>query len=254
MTPNNFMDVLSRPKITDMTDMEKIKAVDCTQRYLTKKYKSVSDLQKDNNSEEVYYDEEFDDTPYSIIKKYEKEMKNLSPEIFVEFLAENLIHKHDCPSELAPQMAETIIAKRKRVTEGEYAVLEIEADKKTQYYKRIKDNWVSDASINEETFIDTNTLFCNIGKSCYKNTQNGVCEPLDDAASRMREIYNRKLLNEFDKHYEITKEQLSTKLYKYLETYLNMFDKYPIEYAKYADVPKIITTLLKTNQLEYLLN
>ena len=35
---------------------------------------------------------------------------------------------------------------------------------------------------------------------------------------------------------------------------LNMFDKYPIEYAKYADVPKIITTLLKTNQLEYLLN
>jgi len=225
MTPNNFMDVLSRPKITDMTDMEKIKAVDCTQRYLTKKYKSVSDLQKDNNSEEVYYDEEFDDTPYSIIKKYEKEMKNLSPEIFVEFLAENLIHKHDCPSELAPQMAETIIAKRKRVTEGEYAVLEIEADKKTQYYKRIKDNWVSDASINEETFIDTNTLFCNIGKSCYKNTQNGVCEPLDDAASRMREIYNRKLLNEFDKRYEINVEELEKKLAKNMEQQLRMLGK-----------------------------
>jgi hypothetical protein len=35
---------------------------------------------------------------------------------------------------------------------------------------------------------------------------------------------------------------------------LNMFDKYPIEYVKFPDIPKIITKLLKTNQLEYLLN
>jgi len=253
MTPNHFMDVLhAKPNITDMTDLERIKAVDCSQRFLTKKYTSIGELQKDNNTDEVYYDEEFDDTPYSIIKKYEKEQKNLSPEIFVEFLTENLIHKHECPRELAPQLASTIIAKKKRVSEGEYAVveirptlakgvgadetmlsdqekaqIEIEADvrKKILYYRRIRDNWVIDPTIQEEAFIDNNTLFCNIGKSCYKNAKNSVCETDDDAASRMRDIYNRKMMDEFDKRYEINVEELEKKLEKNMEYRLRMLSK-----------------------------
>ena len=54
-------------------------------------------------------------------------------------------------------------------------------------------------------------------------------------------------INDVDKYDELFNEEPD-------EGDLNMFDKYPIEYVKFPDIPKIITKLLKTNQLEYLLN
>ena len=118
----------------------------------------------------------------------------------------NLIHKHDAPEDTAKELATTMITGKKLVSDGEYAMLEIkptlndgrnmeslspkekesveiEQDirKKTTYYKRVKDNWVSDTSIEEEAFLDTNTLFCNISRDCYKNQNNSVCETTEQA-------------------------------------------------------------------------
>ena len=268
MTPNNLMDALtSKPKIDDLTDLEKVKPTDCNQRYLTKKYTSIKDLQDDNNREDVYYDEDFDDTPYDILKKYEKNQKNMSAELFTEFLAENLIYKHDCPPDVAPTLAATIIAKKKRVTDGEYAMLEMrpvlekgtdetaltekvksavqieaEARKITQYYRRIKNNWVTDNSIGEETFIDNNTLFCNIGKSCFKNTKNSVCENTDDVTTRVMEITKRKMLDEFDRRYAVNIEDLEKRLEKNIEYHLKMLGKLQVLKE---------TQLYKANNLAY---
>ena len=37
-----------------------------------KKIFSIAELQKDNEKDVLYFDEEFDDTPYEIIEKYKK--------------------------------------------------------------------------------------------------------------------------------------------------------------------------------------
>ena len=71
-----------------MTDNERVKAADCTKRFLTKKYTSMKELQMDNNNDEVYYDTELDDTPYHILKKYKDDEKKMLPELFHEFLVE----------------------------------------------------------------------------------------------------------------------------------------------------------------------
>ena len=267
MTPNNLMDILSKPNVDEMTDVEKIKPNDCTRRYLSKYYESIKDLQKDNNSDEVYYDKEFDDTPYDIMKQYKDDEKKMLTNDFLDYLAENLVQKHDCPREISKELASTLILKKKLVRDGDYAILEIkpklptdvdintlsdkekeeienEADlrKKTQYYRRLKNNWVHDDKIDSEAFLDTNSLFCNIDMKCFKNAKNNICENLSDTSSRLKMISQQKLINEFDKRYVVSIEELE----KTLED--------DIEYYRKKIIKKLILNeiqLYKANNLAY---
>ena len=237
ITPNNFTDALAKQSLDDMTDNEQIKPSDCSRRFLTKKYTSMNALQKDNNAAEIYYDKDFDDTPYDLLKKYKDEQKRKSPADFHEFLTENLIHIHGANKDVASEMATTLIAGKKLVRDGEFALLEqrptlpenIDEDKlsdkekksiqiegdvrqKITYYRRLNDNWIQDDTINDEAFIDTNTLFCNISQQCYKNLTNKTCETNESAGSRFTDYNRQKLLGEFDKRFSISIEELDEKL------------------------------------------
>ncbi len=219
----------------DMSHIEKIKATDCVRRVLTKRYFSMKELQKDNGNHDVTYDKEFDTTPYPILAKYKDEQKKYGPHDFLEFLAEALVNKHECPRKLAGEMAKTLIAGKKAVQEGEYAIVEIkphypgdesqltaaekkdaemEADVRKQilYYRRVKNQWVHDDSISEDAFIDNNTLFCNMSTLCFKNTKNDVCEPMKDANERMREISKKRMIDEFDERFAETLQTKQDKL------------------------------------------
>jgi hypothetical protein len=243
-TPDNLMNLLSKPNVDEMSDVEKIKPGDCVRRYLSKQYGSLKELQKDNHKDDVYYDKQFDDTPYDILKKYKEEQKKMLADEFIEYLAENLVQKHDCPPALSKDLAKTLIHGKKEVNNGDYAILEIkpvlpasvdvstlskkeqeeienEADvrKKIEYYRRIKDVWTHDKEISEEAFIDTNTLFCNISSSCYKNTKNNICETLNQTEDRLKKQTREKLLGEFDKRYVVSVEELEKTLEYDIEFY-----------------------------------
>ena len=81
MTPDSLTNIFEEP-LDDMDRIERIKATDCNKRILTKRYTSVGDLQKDNNTT-AYYDKEFDTTPYHILDKYKDDKKKMLPEKFV---------------------------------------------------------------------------------------------------------------------------------------------------------------------------
>ena len=241
-TPNKLFDGLEHPVVEDMGKIDKIKPMDCARRFITKKYVSITEMQKDNNSDTVYYDKDYDDTPYHILKKYTEKHKKLSSEDFVEFLAENLIQKHDCNGEFSKELATTLIAGKKTVKEGEYAILEItpklpdnvdqtkltkaelaeiESEGKTRarthYYKRLKNNWVRDESVNEESFMDTQSLFCNSDNSCYKNQQTQLCDTMGRAKPGLRNVSHAKVFAELDKRMAMTVEEMEQKLEKELE-------------------------------------
>ena len=110
-------------------DEYKIQPVDCTRKYLAKKYESLGQLQKDNNVDNLYYDEQYDDSPYHIADKYKSKKEELEPKEFKDFLIEALIHKHDCPPDYAEELATILISKKKPVSEGEYAMLDILPEK-----------------------------------------------------------------------------------------------------------------------------
>ena len=217
---------------------------------MTKRYSTVRELQNDNNVDEIFYDKDLDDTPYNIMKKYEDDKKKMLPELFLPFLAENLKEKHDCPPDLADDLAASLIRGKKIIQDGEYAILEIkprlpkgtdesklseeeksaiemEGDvyKKTFYYRRLKNTWVEDKEINEDAFIDSNTLFCNISESCLSNSKTDTCESLLDTSERLKAITKQKMITEFDKRYTIDIEELEHMLENDIAYYTKMLTK-----------------------------
>jgi hypothetical protein len=156
---------------------------------------------------------------------------------FVDFLTEVLVQKHDIPPKMSIETANDILAGKKMVREGEYAIVEIkpvskmgldedsltpnekramtmEADlrKKVAYYRRKGDQWLVDQDVDETAFIDSNDLFCNMSKICFRDQKSKQCESMDDASKRIRSNERKKLTDEFDERFALSNKDLQEKL------------------------------------------
>jgi hypothetical protein len=228
------MNALGDTNIDDISDETRIRSTDCATRYLSKKYSSVRTLQNDNNVDELYFDKELDDTPYEILQKYQKEKQTMAPDMFLEYLIANLINKHNCPKEQAPELAKTLIANKKQVQDGNYAILEIrpqlpggmnismlsekdkasheiesELRKKTVYFRRLRGNWVKDDDVNTLAFMETTTLFCNISDTCLKNQRSKICESDVDVRIRVKNVAKNELVAELNSRSAKTIDELN---------------------------------------------
>ena len=234
--PESVVGIVKSPEIS--SDDTKITAKNnCYRRFIAKKYKSVSELRKDDNTSDVFYDKEYDDTPYYLLDKYKDEKKRFrEEEQFREFFTETLVQKHDCPPQLAESLANTILSKKKRVQSGEYAILEIkptladklreeeseqekkenereaETRKYVEFYKRTNDKWELDKTVDMNEFIDTNTLFCELSESCNKITDVNQCVPKDMAALQMRLSKRARMIEEFDERVARSFEEVAKEL------------------------------------------
>lgn len=257
------------PKLDDMG--ASIKSKDCSRKYLAKRYTSMNELQDDQDTDDIYYDKDLDDTPYDILKKYKNEKETMSKDKFREYLKEILLSVYDVQKSEVDELCETLIEGKKRVQENEYAVLNIrpklpdtidinslsEKEKKQieseeqirekiGYYKRVKKQWVFEPNIDPEVFIDTNTLFCNIQPNCLKNVLNNQCESSDFTKQRIEALNRARMVKEFDSR--ITSElanlnekyekqfQKDLKFNKYImrmnENQRNRYNNFAYEYGK----------------------
>lgn len=247
ISPTSLLAALNDTNIDDTTEENRIRSDDCATRYLAKKYTSVRTLQNDNSVDELYFDKELDDTPYDILQKYKQEQRTMEPDLFLEYLIANLVNKHHCPKDLAPALAKTLIANKKLVQDGNYAILEIrpqlpsgvnptmlsdsektsneiESDfrKKITYFRRLRGNWVKDDDINLESFLDTNTLFCNIRNACMKNQQSKICESDVDARIRIKNVAKADLIAEFNARTSKTVDELENELIGEVESQIRL--------------------------------
>jgi hypothetical protein len=261
-TPDNLS--ILKDEIEDMGEIERIKPTDCSQKIITKLYSSINELMKDNHNSDIFYDKDYDNTPYSILKKYEEDQKKRLPDKFLSFLEENLIQKHECPREMANELAKTMIEGKKRVKEGEYAIVEIkptsenkdreeedegdiiesDARKKTLYFQRKKDVWIQDKDVDETMFIDSSILFSNMSKKCaVKQSRVGdSVEEVKDTKRRLMDDSKKKALKEFDRRYQVSLEDLKTRLEKELTERIRFIQRLTL----IKDVQ-----LKRTNNLEY---
>ena len=285
-------DNVDREDIEFMDNIDKVKPRDCSQKVITKLYDSMEALMKDNHNDDVFYDKDYDSTPYTILRKYEDQQKKMLPDKFLAFLAENLIQKHECPREMAPELARIMIEGKKRVTTGEYAVViikpkssnmpkainmpkasnmpkatdspksasddddddyrytggsgsgEAEARKKTMYFQRKKDVWIQDKDADETMFVDSSVILCNMSRACaIKQSRIGdECDSVIDAKQRLMEDAKKKASKEFDRRYQISLDDLRSKLENELTEKMRFIQRLTI----LKDVQ-----LKKTNFLEY---
>ena len=101
-----------------------IKSKDCSKKYLTKRYTSMKELQDDQDTDDVYYDKELDDTPYDILNNYKTEREKMTKDKF-RILKRKFTSIYNVQKDEVDELAETLIDGKKKVKENEYAVLSI---------------------------------------------------------------------------------------------------------------------------------
>jgi hypothetical protein len=126
----------------------------------------------------------------------------------------------------AEYLADSLVTGYKKIKDGQYAILIDETNKnEMKYFMRKNNEWIEDKTIDKELFLNDNESLCLVQQDCLFETQNESCESLQMNKDTIVSNALNEILNQFDKKYEITKEDLTNKLNKYLERYVNIFDK-----------------------------
>jgi hypothetical protein len=94
----------------------------CKNYIVAKQYASIDEMVSDN-SVDVYFDKKFDNTKYSILDDYQKELLSMPPENFFEFIVKKLQGKLKLTHEEAEYLADTLISGVKKVVDGQYAII-----------------------------------------------------------------------------------------------------------------------------------
>ena len=241
-TPEDLLGVMEDSE----TEKDKPSKKQCWKRTITKKYYSVSDLRGDNNKP-IIVDKELDSTDYSVVDKYKKEQPELDDTEFLEFVAENLITKNHYERENAFHTAKNMIAGERFVEEDEYAILEnipklspdiskelltekekneieleTETKKRIMYFIRKKNVWIHVPELDELSFVDNNTLICNIDKNCYSNTKKKSCDNANTTLNQFREYDLERMRTEFKNRYNISMEDKKQEI----ETEMNDYESW----------------------------
>ena len=142
----------------------------------------------------------------------------MSEDLLKEFLENVLVKKHHMAKNDASDTAINLLINKKMIQDGHYALLETnelidnEPHTTREYYIRKGNQWISDMEINENSFLDTASIFCNISNECFMNKTNGVCEDSSISAMRHRQESSKQLHDEFDRRIKVNVSEMETEL------------------------------------------
>jgi hypothetical protein len=204
----------------------------CTTYTIAKKYISKKSLLEDNNKT-IYFDKSYDNTNYNIVsEKYAKQRDQLTSEDFLLYLTNEFVEKHKLSEKEAEELAETLVNQAKKVKEGQYAILsemsETEGAIELEYYVRNNDEWILATEVDPSWFIKDDDVLCNIDYNCLYNPlekTDDKCEPTEVSKDTLVSNALKQVLDQFDKNYNISKEQLTQTIDKHLKYYVNIFGK-----------------------------
>ena len=234
MYPSGLSEVFSSDKAKMKEITEKDQENDkCSSYIIAKKYYSIDSLLEDNEKP-IYFDREFDTTNYDIVnEKYKKQRNDLSSEEFLLYLTEELKKSSKLDEASAEYMATTLIDQAKKVREGDYALLTTftegtEQADKLEYYVRNGDMWVLSKDIDPNTFIKQDDVLCNMEYSCiYNSSEKGEdkCESTDVSKDNIINTALKEVLDQFDKKYDMSKDELNSRINTKLDYFTKSFDR-----------------------------
>jgi len=206
--------------------LEQLKDDDtCSSYVIAKKYFSMEKLLKDNN-EVIYFDKEYDTTNYEMLDKdFKKERESLTSEELELYITEKLKEKYKKSERDAEYLAETLVNQAKKVLDGQYAIISIEPREnlpELQYYIRRDNQWVLAEDVDPKWFIQDTDILCNINKSCIynpKQNEEQACETIELSKSTIVNNALKDIMKQFDKNYQISKDELTSSVNKHLAYY-----------------------------------
>jgi hypothetical protein len=191
--------------IEDEMDSGEKTTTNCRKYVFSKKYLDKDEIQEDNDRE-IYFDRQYDKTPYPIIDEYREERQSMSAEDFYIFLYKNLQKNIGLDEESAKRDARSMIDQKRIIIDGDYALLESTGE----IYIRSSGKWVIDKTVTFERFLQTNKIFCNIQKNCVELDNRCVDKVEGKKLMQQQEI--SQALRGFDNKYESSIEKIRTHL------------------------------------------
>ena len=174
---------------------------------IAKRYIALDELQADNDAV-LYFDKKYDKTHYALLNEYKKPDPAMSTDAYIGFLINTLISKVGLKEPLARREAEAMLAGKRLVEDGDYALLEVEGagadtDLTVQYYRRENAVWVLDESISSDVFEDKLKMICNLDEKCI--AVKGQCDPLAAGGNVLKDANLKLVLKEFDEQLNVNK-------------------------------------------------
>jgi hypothetical protein len=217
--PTDFTKLIKEDNILDSAELGE----DCKSYEFAKMYRSEEALIDDNDNT-IYFDKMYDDTNYNIKDDFNNALLSKTDEESIAYLTEQLMKKYKIPQDKAAYQAETLIVGKKKVMDGQYAVLlkENQTNEPNEYYVREKDVWTLVPDFNKDNVnisTDANIL-CNLQKNCI--SVYNKCESIQKVDAELKDNILNSIIGEFDKSYELSNKNYKKKI------------MYSYEYFKYV--------------------
>ena len=205
---------------------EKQNSMHCNKYVMAKRYRSAEELKADNDVD-IYFDKEFDKTDYELTndKDFIKQQKVLSPDELLIYITDKVQRKYKLSETEAEYMAEAILTGYKKVRDGDYAVLTLGTEHK--YFVRKESKWMLDEKVGADTFEVSDDGLCLLQPNClYKSdVLDGDCDSADINKDNLVAKAMKKIIDEFDKTYEISQKELNEKLKEHIERFHVFFER-----------------------------
>ena len=214
ITPFDFDELYAQEK--DKFDKEmgtNLDANKCKNFVLTKKYIDKDELEEDQG-EEIFYDKQYDFTDYPFLKKHEEDRSKYSEDDFNTFLISRYMKKTKLPLKDATSEIQDMIRGKRKVQDGQYAVLEVsdEEGDHYEYYMRSNRHWVKDDTIPASVSMYDTTYFCNVKSECF--ALNKKCMTPELAADTMKDEIIKQMYDEFDSTFHQSRNQILDSVYR----------------------------------------
>ena len=194
----------------------------CDTIVIAKLYKSLEQLQNDNNKL-TYFDKKYDKTNYGIMeeqdekKGYAKAIMNLDIDSLKEYIVRDQMKKNRLSESDASYLADTLIDGNKKVIDGQYAILykgyDVDIENESDYYIRKDDKWVLDIKTSKQYgVIDDPSIICDLQEKCISVTKNDddKCESTKTNELSLQNSLLNDIIGEFDSKYKISKSEFET--------------------------------------------
>ena len=233
---NDLISIDVEDIIEDVTESQKGESKEdgnCKEFVLAKKYVDIDELAEDDDKE-IYFDKKYDETRYEIIEEFESQQMSMSESDFLKFLTNHLETNVGMKNKKAKREAEALIVRKKKVIDGDYAILS-EDLVNLKYYERVGNRWMINDNLDGEI---TEQSFCNLKNKCLKI--NNECKEESESKREVQE----KLNHEIRKHFESNFEDYIDEIYGNIDTKI---EKYKNRLTQLIILEKKI--LLKNNTL-----
>jgi hypothetical protein len=179
-------------------------------KIIAKRYIEIDELNEDSGKE-AFFDKKYDPTHYDIGEKFKADAV-LPVKDQIQHYIDKLMKNKGLDEMQARRDAEALVEGRRRVEDGEYAILETTDDTSAsiQYYVRKNEHWQLDDTIDTETFADDMKMFCNLNEKCI--AVKDKCEEQATGANEVKKHNLKLILSEFNSVLNVNKDMMVNKI------------------------------------------